>query len=153
MSLANVFAGRLRAGLLVPFAFFQVLGALTAGAILRLVFPASSASNFLGSTLLAPSITSSVAILLESAGTFLLSWLILNVSSSKCGRRRQAALVGITLFLLILVLGPLTGASLNPARSLGPALASGHLENLGVFVVGPLAGGAAAGVIGRMRRV
>ncbi len=77
MSLANVFAGRLRAGLLVPFAFFQVLGALTAGAILRLVFPASSASNFLGSTLLAPSITSSVAILLESAGTFLLSWLIL----------------------------------------------------------------------------
>ena len=85
LSVANVFVGRLRTGLLVPFAFFQVLGALTAGAILRLVFPAPSASTFLGSTLLAPSITSSVAVLLESAGTFLLSGVILNVSSSKFG--------------------------------------------------------------------
>lgn len=153
VSLASVLAGRLRTGLTVPFAFFQLLGALTAGAILRIVFPLLSASSFLGSTLLASSVTPTVGVLLELIGTFLLSSVVLNISSSRFGSRGQAALVGITLFLLILVLGPLTGASFNPARSLGPALASSYFENVGVFIVGPLAGGAAAGVLTRMRRL
>ncbi len=153
VSLASLLAGRLRTGLIVPYAFFQVLGAITGGEILRIVFPASSASSFLGSTLLSPSVTPEVAVLFELAGTFLLSSTILIVSLRKFCSRKQAALVGITLFLLILVLGPLTGASFNPARSLGSALGSGHFENLGVFLVGPLAGGAAAGALGRLRRV
>src|SRR5256886_16392176 len=58
----------------------------------------------------------------------------------------EAALIGSTLFVTILALGPLTNASLNPVRSLGPALASGYLTNLYVYWLGPLAGGLISGL-------
>jgi glycerol uptake facilitator-like aquaporin len=61
----------------------------------------------------------------------------------------EATLIGSTLFVIILILGPLTNASLNPVRSLGPALASGHLTNLYVYWIGPLAGGLIAGLVFR----
>jgi len=54
--------------------------------------------------------------------------------------------VGATLFLLILLIGPLTGASFNPARSLGPSLFSGYFRNQIVYYVGPLTGGLLAGL-------
>jgi MIP family channel proteins len=152
VSLAHVFAGRLRVGLCVPLVFFQVLGAIVAGIILRLVFPVSPASNFLGSTSLASSVTPWAGIILESAGTFTLSSVILYTPLQGLGPRGKSIIVGAALFLLILILGPFTGASLNPARSLGPALVSGHLENLEVYIAGPLAGGLVAGAIGRMRK-
>ena len=43
--------------------------------------------------------------------------------------------------------GPLTGASLNPARTIGPALATGNFSNLWVFLLGPVLGGVAAGLL------
>ena len=54
--------------------------------------------------------------------------------------------VGLVYTLGILVAGPFTGAALNPARAFGPALASGHFANQGVYWVGPLAGGFLAGL-------
>jgi glycerol uptake facilitator-like aquaporin len=47
----------------------------------------------------------------------------------------------------ILVAAPFTGAALNPARAFGPALASTHWSNQGVYWVGPIAGGCLAGLI------
>lgn len=49
----------------------------------------------------------------------------------------------------ILLGGPLTGASLNPARTLGPAIASGHMENLWMYFVAPMSGAAAAALLYR----
>jgi glycerol uptake facilitator-like aquaporin len=57
--------------------------------------------------------------------------------------------VGLTLFFLILLIGPMTGAGLNRARSLGPALASGYYQNLAVYFIGPIAGGSSAGLMFR----
>ncbi len=90
---------------------------------------------------------------MEFSGTFVLCSAILFLPLDRIGPIVKPILVGSTLFLLILMLGPFTGASLNPARSLGPALASGHVENLAVYFVGPLAGGLVAGILGRLRRV
>src|SRR5437016_538377 len=55
--------------------------------------------------------------------------------------------IGLSITLGILVAGPLTGAALNPARAFGPALASTHWANHGVYWVGPLAGGFVAGLL------
>ncbi len=152
VSLAHVLAGRLRVGLYVSLVLFQVLGAVVAGIILRLFFPVSPVSSFLGSTTLASTVTPWAGIILESAGTLVLCNVILHPPWGGLGPRGKSIVVGCTLFILIVILGPLTGASLNPARSLGPALVSGHLENLEVYLVGPLAGGVVAGVIERMRK-
>ncbi len=55
--------------------------------------------------------------------------------------------VGLTVVIETLVAAPFTGAALNPARSFGPALATHHWQNHGVYWVGPLFGGALAGVV------
>ena len=55
--------------------------------------------------------------------------------------------IGATIALDILFAGPLTGGSMNPVRTFGPALASGHWNNHFVYWVGPLLGGALAGLI------
>src|SRR5436853_381463 len=55
--------------------------------------------------------------------------------------------IGLTLTFCILMGGPLTGASLNPARSIGPALATGNFSDLWVYLVGPALGGVAAGLL------
>jgi len=64
----------------------------------------------------------------------------------------QAIAVGGTLTVLILFIGPLTGAGFNPARSLGPALASGYISNLYVYVIGPFVGALLAGLLFRQIR-
>jgi len=61
--------------------------------------------------------------------------------------------VGGTLAILILLIGPLTGAGFNPARSLGPALASGYFSNLYVYVIGPAVGALIAGLLFERIRV
>ncbi|MGI0078212.1 MAG: MIP/aquaporin family protein [Nitrososphaerales archaeon] len=74
-------------------------------------------------------------------------------SSTRIKRaHNQAFLVGATLFVLIFLLGPLTGAGLNPARTIGPALASGYTENLYVYFVGPIVGAVLAGLLFRLTR-
>src|SRR5260370_781951 len=55
--------------------------------------------------------------------------------------------IGLPVTLGILVIAPFTGGAMNPARAFGPALASNHWTNWGVYWIGPLAGGALAGLL------
>jgi aquaporin Z len=66
--------------------------------------------------------------------------------SGKAGNLAGVA-IGLTLTFAILMGGPLTGGSLNPARTLGPAIASGNMANLWVYIVAQLSGAAAAGLL------
>lgn len=141
VTIAHVFTKRTRNNLIIPYFCFQALGAVIGALTLRLfflnrnVFPAD-----LGSTELARGLNPLYGILIEAVGTFLLCSAALTSTFYIRRPISQAALVGGTLFLLILMFGPLTGASFNPARSVGPALWSWHWGDEYVYLVGPLLG-------------
>ena len=140
VTLAKSLSGKLNRNLLLPYLTFQLAGALAAGLALRFVFPPNLSSQYLGSTTLANNIDPWSGLALEAVGTLIMVYAVLHVSSKNLPLNHQASIIGCTLFVLILILGPLTGAGLNPARSIGPAVSSTHFENLWLYVVGPLAG-------------
>lgn len=147
ITVAITAAGRLRRDRLVLYVLSQIAGALLAGLMLAVVFAKTGAYTSLGSTKLALSVSPLEGITLEVAGTFGLAISALSAGTFLKHNVAQGVLVGVTLFLLITLIGPLTGASFNPARSLGPSLFSGYFDDQYVYYVGPLLGGLAAGLI------
>lgn len=118
----------------------QVLGALAASAALRLLFPSNAG---LGAT--EPTAGAWQSLALEGVLTFLLMLVILQVSSGPPSRASLAPVaIGATVGLEAMFAGPACGASMNPARSFAPAVASGHLGSLWIYVAGPLLGALAA---------
>ena len=149
VTLAHTIAGKTSLEMFVPYISFQVLGGLLGAFTVKLIFSQFWSPADLGTTKLAVGVSPSVGALLETAGTFVLAMSGFVASLRIHKKPGEAALIGSTLFVMILVLGPLTNASLNPARSLGPALASGYLTNLYIYWIGPLAGGLIAGLFFR----
>jgi MIP family channel proteins len=149
ITLAHTIAGKTRLEMLVPYISFQVLGAIIGGFTLKFIFGQFGSPADLGATKLASGVSTLVGIFLETAGTFFLAMSGFLASSRIHKKPGEATLIATTLFLIILALGPLTNASLNPARSLGPALVSGNLTSLYVYLIGPLAGGLIAGLVFR----
>jgi len=153
ITLANVLSGRFERRLFIPYVAFQVAGGLLAGLSLKVALGWVSSSASLGSTKLAVGVSPIEGTLLEAVGTFILAVSALSASSFVKTPLRQAILVGATLTVLILFIGPLTGASFNPARSLGPSVFSVYYLNQPVFWVGPLLGAGCAGLIfGALRK-
>jgi len=123
----------------------QLLGALAAAALLR-----GSLGNVasVGATL--PSGTQGQAFLWEMILTFFLMFVIMAVATDTRAVGEAAAIaIGGTVGLDAMFGGPISGASMNPARSIGPALVHGELKNLWVYVLGPIVGAAIAVVIAR----
>ncbi len=87
------------------------------------------------------------AIAIEAVLTFFLVFVVYGSAVDVRAPKIGGLAIGLTVALDILFGGPLTGAAMNPARTFGPALASGHWNNHLVYWIGPLIGGAAAGVI------
>ncbi|MEM7335049.1 MAG: aquaporin, partial [Chloroflexota bacterium] len=86
-------------------------------------------------------------LIIEILLTFFLVNAIFNTAvSGKAGNLAPVA-IGLTLTFSILMGGPLTGASLNPARTLGPAIVSGNFSDVWVYIVGPLIGGGLAALL------
>ncbi len=114
----------------------QVFGAIVAALLLKLILPAHPN---LGATL--PGISIWGAFLFEIVLTFILMFVILNVSAEYMEKGMMAGVaVGGTVGLEALFAGPLTGASMNPARSLGPALVSGEISVLWLYLLAPVVG-------------
>ena len=141
-------AGRFAGRRVLPYAAAQLLGALTGAAVLRLLLPGSAT---LGATLPGAAVAAGAAVGVEAVLT---CWLMLMILRVTQGAREQGLLAGLTIAgavtLAVLVGGPLSGGSMNPARSLGPALVSGHLAGAWVYVVGPLAGALLAVAVHRL---
>ena len=152
ITLAVATARLLKKDLVVPYLFFQIVGGILAGLTLRLIFISLQNSTDLGSTKLAAGINPVLGVVFETVGTFILTSSALVASTRIKKAKYQALFVGTTLFILILFIGPLTGAGFNPARSLGPSLASGYFTNLYVYFAGPIVGALVAGLLFRAIR-
>jgi aquaporin NIP len=133
-------AGRLRGRWVGPYILSQLTGAIIASLLLRAMF--SNAAH-LGATLPAGSALQSFA--LEAVLTGMLMFVILCVST---GPKEIGIVAGIAIGAVIgleaMFAGPISGASMNPARSLAPALVSGDLHSVWIYVAGPLAGAVGA---------
>jgi aquaporin NIP len=129
---ARRFPARALPGYLVS----QMIGALLVSLTLRFLFPKSA---LLGATL--PAGTPVQSFVLELILTALLMFVILNVSTGAKEKGIMAGVaVGAVIGLEAMFAGPICGASMNPARSLAPAIVSGHLEHLWVYLVAPVVG-------------
>ncbi len=128
----------------------QLIGAVIAGLFLLAIFPRSAWQPVhLGTPGLGSSTSFGTGVLLEAILTFFLVFAVFGVAIDARGPFKGIAGFGIGMVLGfdILVGGPLTGASMNPARTFGPAVASGFWQDHLVYWLGPLIGGALAGLL------
>ena len=128
----------------------QLLGAAAAAFLLKLVMPEEVVTNtFLGTPELMRDFPRWSGMALEAVTTFFLVLVVFATAVDEGGTFRSIAgfAIGLMITLGILVAGPFTGGALNPARAFGPALASGHWLNWGIYWVGPLGGGFIAGLL------
>lgn len=122
----------------------QAAGAIAAALALGALWDGSPAN--LGAT--SPSVSTGAAFVYEAILTAILMFVIVSVATDTRAVGQAAAIaIGGTVALDALFGGPVTGASMNPARSLGPAVASGHYADLWLYLVAPVIG-AAAGALG-----
>ena len=136
VTLGFYFAGRFDGREIVHYIASQLLGAIAAAAVLRFLFPEHPT---LGATL--PETTLTQAFIWEVLLSFILMFVILNVSTGHMEKGIMAGVaVGGTVTLNAMFGGPLTGASMNPARSLGPALLSHNLDMIWVYLTAPVVG-------------
>ena len=148
VTIALAWAGRFEARGVVWYVAAQCAGAIAASVTHVVLFPASET---LGGTI--PAVGAWRSLVIEALLTFLLVLVVLRVAFGE-GRAAPedrvawvAGAAGAVVAMEALFAGPLTGASMNPARSLGPALVSGRLEGLWVYVVGPVAGAVIAAAV------
>jgi MIP family channel proteins len=128
----------------------QLLGAVVAGFLLKLVIPEDIATNvFLGTPELMRDFPRWSGMALEGVATFFLVLVVFATVVDEQAKFRPSAAfaMGLTITLGILIAGPLTGGALNPARAFGPAVASNHWLNWGIYWVGPLGGGFLAALL------
>ncbi len=136
VTLAFVFARRLPLNHAPAYIVCQLLGALLASMLLAYLYPAHET---LGSTL--PAVTHDRVFVIEFVQTFILMLVVLSLSTGHMEKGIMAgAAIGGLIALEALVGGPATGASMNPARSLGPGLVSGQLDGIWIYIAAPVSG-------------
>lgn len=140
------FAGRLPLRRVAPYVAAQFAAAVAAAFVLRSMFPMHAT---LGGTW--PAGDPVQSLVLEFVLTFMLMSVIFQVSTGHMEKGIMAGVaVGGTVALASLMGGPVSGASMNPARSLGPALVAGKLGLQWIYVVGPVVGALAARPVCRL---
>jgi aquaporin Z len=120
----------------LPYILAQCAGAIMASSLLRALFPTHAS---LGATV--PAGTQLQSFVIEVVLTCLLMFVILSVS---VGAKEKGLMAGVAVGSVIafeaLFAGPISGASMNPARSLAPALVTGHIDGLWVYLTAPVLG-------------
>jgi len=145
-------AGRMPAGDVVGYIIAQIIGAILATVAIALIvgfgLPGGYAASGWGA-----GYTSTQALIAEIIATFVFVTVILGVTAGKHTNMLAGLVIGLTLAAIHFAFIPVSGSSVNPARSIGPALFSGAeaLSALWVYIVGPVIGGALAGIVAKTR--
>lgn len=126
----------------------QLVGGVLAGFALRTVFPAEVWQSVnLGTPAVAEGISFGTAVLIEAILTFILVIAVFGTAMDPRAAKVGGFAIGLTIAADILIGGPLTGASMNPARTFGPAVAANFWENHLVYWIGPIIGASIAGLV------
>ena len=136
VTIAFCVAGRFDTARVLPYVVAQITGAIAASLIVRVLFPAHPT---LGATLPAGALSQSF--ILEIILTFILMLVILSVSTGAKEKGITAGIaIGAVVALEAMFAGPICGASMNPARSLAPAIVSGNKSALWLYLTAPVLG-------------
>lgn len=136
VTIAFTVAKRFPTKQIFPYIISQAVGALLASLILRQLF---ENNELLGSTI--PSQSDVQSLILEIILTFFLMLVIIHVATGSKEQGMFAGLaIGATVLLEAMFAGPISGASMNPIRSIAPALVSGHFEHLWIYILAPIIG-------------
>lgn len=133
----------------VGYIISQLIGGALAGFSLRVIFNQQAwDATHLGTPALSQAVPFANGIYIEAILTFFLVFTIFAVAvDSRAPKNVYGFAIGLVLVFDILMGGPLTGASMNPARTFGPALAAGYFENHLVYWIGPVLGGSIAALL------
>ena len=147
---AVLVAGKTQGVRTVLYFIVQSIGAIGTGLFLVAIFPeATRVASGLGTPALADSVDPLSGVLVEFVATLVLLFAVLGTAVDPRGPKIGGLAIGLAIAADIMFAGPLTGASMNPARWLGPALVSGNLANAWVYLVGPFAASIVAGLLWR----
>ena len=136
--------------MILPYWIAQLAGGVLAGVVLRATFPDTVVMvTHLGTPSVASGIGDGTAIVVEAVLTLLLVLAVFGTAISPTAPRIAGFGIGLTVLADILVSGPLTGAAMNPARYFGTGLVVLFFDHWQVYVIGPLAGGLAGGLVWR----
>ena len=154
VSVSLAATGRFPWGEVPAYVAAQLVGATAGAALIVAAFGGSAVDVGTGVTTLADDVTYLQGIVAEAIGTFLLMTAVMALAvDSRAPVGWAGFMIGLGVAAAILVIGPLTGASLNPARTFGPMLVTtiggGDTDwgELPLYIVGPLAGGALAALV------
>jgi aquaporin Z len=126
----------------IGYVIAQCLGALVAAFLIKLCVPTSILNSIgMGTPALADGITMSMGLITEIILTFFLVFVVYGTAVDRRAPQVGGLFIGLAVSLGILMGGPISGAAMNPARHLGPALLGGGLTNMWLYWVGPIVGG------------
>ncbi|MCU0425914.1 MAG: aquaporin [Candidatus Kapabacteria bacterium] len=124
----------------------QLAGASLAGFLISGLFSLQAAGS--GTPALAPQVSPTTGIILEAVATFFLVLVVFGTAvDDRAPKNIYPLAIGFTVAVDMMAIAPLTGGALNPARTFGPAIASGMWSNHIVYWVGPIVGGVLAGLV------
>jgi MIP family channel proteins len=138
---------------LLPYWAAQLVGGLIAAGVIRIVFPSAIGKTLVSDAIVnvpGAGVSSGVAVVLEIIATFLFLLVILTVATDARAPWNGVlapVAIGMFIFTAATVVGPISGGSFNPARSLAPAIIAGQWGDVWIYIVGPLIGAAIAGAV------
>jgi aquaporin TIP len=141
---------RMAVSLAAAYWIAQLLGALLAALLLKWVLPGTAVEGIHdGAPSLQNGLNGGEGVVVEAVLTFFLVWVIFATAADPRGAFKQIAglAIGLTITLDVLMGGGLTGAVMNPARSLGPEIAANHWADFWVYLIGPFSGAVIAAVV------
>jgi MIP family channel proteins len=135
----------------VVYVICQLVGGVLGALVVLLLFKDAGDPTNYGATAINGEILQNgsvwLGLIAEALGTFLLMWAIMGLAVNPRGEAALAGLgIGAALGVAVMIFGPATGAGLNPARWLGPAVASGRFDDFWIYIIGPMVGALAAAV-------
>ncbi len=126
----------------------QCLGGIAGAILAKICIPAAAlAAVGMGTPSIGKAISPGMALITETILTFFLVFSVYGTAVDRRAPKMGGLFIGLTVTLDILMGGPISGAAMNPARHLGPALLGGGMEYIWLYWLGPISGGILAGLV------